>query len=396
MTTPELTYLDFAATSALRPPGVARAMVEFLDDVGATAGRGGHRLAVAAGRVALKCRQALARVLALPGDPGRITFTMNATHALNTALFGVLRPGDALVVTALDHNSVQRPAHWLASERGIELRFVPGRIGGELDMQQYTRAIDGARIVVLNAVSNVLGTSLDLRQLASLARDAGALVLVDGAQSAGHMPFTPAQDGADLVALTGHKGLLGPQGIGALWVREGVDVAPLLFGGTGGNSLEREMPAAYPDHLEGGTSNGPGIAGLAAGLAWLLEHDLTELHARTAGLKAKLRHGLVTIPGVRVLSPAAPEGGAIVTITTDSIDPATLATRLDREHGILVRSGLHCAPDAHRLLGTAETGAVRFSLGWCTEEDDIERAVRAVEMVAGTATSVPVGVPTKS
>jgi cysteine desulfurase family protein len=377
----ELTYLDFAATSAPRPPEVARAVADFIDDIGATSGRGGHRLAVSAGRVALRCRQTLARLLELPGDPGRIAFMMNATHALNTALFGLLRPRDVLVVTALDHNSVLRPAHKLRQERALDVRLVPGNAEGELDLRQYERALAGARMVVLNAVSNVLGTALDISALSGLAHAAGALVLVDGAQAAGHMPFAPAAAGADMVALTGHKGLLGPQGIGALWVREGIDIAPLITGGTGGNSLDREMPSAYPDHLEAGTTNGPGIAGLSAGLDWLLAHGVARLHEHLAALKAQLREGLAAIPGVRVVSPAAPDGGAIVTIVALDVDPATLAARLDREHGVLVRAGLHCAPDAHQLIGTAQTGAVRLSLGWCSERADVERAVLAVEAI---------------
>jgi cysteine desulfurase/selenocysteine lyase len=377
----ELAYFDFAATSALRPPEVAQAVAGFMEDIGATSGRGGHRLAVAAGRIALKGRQKLARLLDLPGDPGRIAFMMNATHALNTALFGLLQPHDALVVTALDHNSVLRPAHKLSLERAIDVRLVRGNQDGELDLAQYQRAVEGARLVVLNAVSNVLGTALDIAGLSRLAHAAGAFVLVDGAQAAGHLPFSPAADGADLVALAGHKGLLGPQGIGALWVREGIDVAPLITGGTGGNSLERQMPVPYPDHLEAGTSNGPGIAGLTAGIEWLLEQDVALMHQRVSSLKAELREGLGGIPGVRVVSPAAPHGGGIVTIVTDDVDPATLAARLDREHDVLVRSGLHCAPDAHLLLGTAATGAVRFSLGWCSERHDVERALHGVAAI---------------
>ena len=377
----ELAYLDFAATSAVRPPEVARAVAGFIDDIGATSGRGGHRLAVSAGRVALRCRQSLARLLELPGDPGRIAFMMNATHALNTALFGLLRPHDALVVTALDHNSVLRPAHKLSQERAIDVRLVAGNAEGELDLERFERALEGARLVVLNAVSNVLGSSLDIAALSRLAHAAGALVLVDGAQAAGHMPFAPAAAGADLVALTGHKGLLGPQGIGALWVREGIDVVPLITGGTGGNSLDREMPGAYPDHLEAGTTNGPGIAGLSAGVDWLLARDVARLHEHLGALKVELREGLASIPGVRVLSPPAPDGGAIVTINTHDVDPATLAARLDREHGVLVRPGLHCAPDAHRLIGTAASGAVRLSLGWCNERADVERALRGVAAI---------------
>lgn len=379
-------YLDHAATSAVRPAAVIDAVTDFLGNVGATAGRGGHRLSVEAGRVALRCRQALARLLALPGDPGRIAFMLNATHALNTALHGVLRPGDAAVVTTFDHNSVLRPAFWLAHRRGVHIRRVLVEADGSIDQRAFEHAVAGARLVSLNAVSNVLGTRLDVRRLARLAHDAGAIVLVDGAQAAGHIPFAPAADGADILALSGHKGLLGPQGVGALWARDGIDVEPLLTGGTGGDSLDPEMPVAWPDHIEAGTTNGPGIAGLRAGVDWLLEHGVDALHARIGALKAELHAALSAVPGVSVLSPPAPDGAGIVTIVAHDIDPAVLALRLDREHGVLARPGLHCAPDVHRMLGTAERGALRFSLGWSSTPADVRRAVDAIERItAGRA-----------
>ncbi len=386
MVDPELTYLDFAATSAVRPGEVTAAVTAVLERVGATSGRGGHRLAVAAGRIALHTRQGLARLLGLPGDAGRIVFTLNATHALNTALFGFLRRGDAVVVTPFEHNAVLRPLHILAERRGIEVRNVPGDSSGALDPVAYARAVEGARLVALNAVSNVTGTRLDVAGLARIAHAAGALVLVDGAQAAGHVPFEPAADGADLLGLSGHKGLLGPQGVGALWVRDGVWIEPLLSGGTGGDSLDPAMPAAYPDHLEAGTTNGPGIAGLGAGVDWLLAHGVRALHERLGQLKSALYEGITAIAGVRVISPPAPDGAGIVTFVARDIDPSSLAARLDREHGVLCRPGLHCAPEVHRMLGTHRTGAVRLSLGWSSTEADVARAVRAVDMVVTSRT----------
>lgn len=371
-------YLDFAATAAVRPPAVIRAVTEFLQAVGATPGRGGHRLAVEAGRTALHCRQLLARLLGIPGDAGRIAFMFNATHALNTALYGVLQRGHALVVTSFDHNAVLRPAHQLARERGVEVRLVAGDSAGALDREALAGALRGARLVSINAASNVLGSAVDVKALCAMARDAGALTLIDLAQLAGHVPFDVAACGADLVAFTGHKGLLGPHGTGGLWVREGVDVAPLLTGGTGGESESREMPRAYPDHLEAGTQNGSGIAGLAAGVEWLLEYGVANLHARLSSLKLQFRNGLESIAGVRIISPAAPEGMPIVTVTCDDLDAATVAARLEREHGIMTRAGLHCAPEAHRVVGTLRSGAVRFSLGWSSTEEDVERALAAL------------------
>jgi cysteine desulfurase family protein len=373
-----LHYLDYAATSAIRPESVVEAVTRFLVDCGASPGRGGHSRSIEADRLAFQCRRSIQRVLELPGDPGRVSFTFNATHALNTALWGVLRRGDAVVVSQYDHNAVLRPAHYLARERGVQVRSLSGTPEGDVDFREAERLLEGARLLVINAASNVLGTLLPVQALAELAHAAGALVLVDAAQSAGHLPSRPAQEGADLVAFTGHKGLLGPQGTGGLWVREGLDLEPWFTGGSGGDSSVRDMPARMPDRLEAGTGNAPGLAGLRAGCDFVLEAGVHALHAREVALKARLREGLGSIAGVRLLSPAAPDGVGVVTISCRDVDPGALATMLDREHGVCTRPGLHCAPEAHRLLGTLETGALRFSLGWASTEEDVDQAVRGV------------------
>lgn len=386
-------YMDFAATSAKRPPEVTQAMVAYMEGCGASPGRGGHRLAVDAARVALRCRMALGRLLGIPGDPGRISFMFNATHALNTALWGVLRRGDTVVITAYDHNAVLRPVHQLAIERGVNVRMIAGAPDGSINLDEARAALQGARLLVLNAVSNVLGTPLRVAELTRIAHEAGALVLLDAAQSAGHNHVDIGADDVDIVALTGHKGLLGPQGTGALWVKDGVDIDPFLRGGTGGDSLLREMPAAYPDHLEAGTANAPGVAGLLAGIEWIKAQGVDELHRHGVELKQQLHAGLARVPGVRVLSPASAAGVAIVTIVANEMDVPTLASRLDREHGVLTRPGLHCAPEAHRILGTDKTGAVRFSLGWSTTSDEVEHAINAVAEVVGARKVIAVSDP---
>lgn len=379
----DIIYMDFAATSAVRPAEVAQAMTDYMQGCGASPGRGGHRLAVHASRVSFRCRMALAKLLGIPGDPGRIAFMCNATHAINTALWGTLQSGDVVVISPYDHNAVLRPVDRISRERGVEVRVLAGAPDGSIDYDDAVRKFAGAKLVVLNSASNVLGTLLDVPRLAKLAHEAGALVLVDAAQSAGHMHVNVAADGVDMVALTGHKGLLGPQGTGALWVREGVDVEPMLRGGTGGDSMLREMPPAYPDHLEAGTSNAPGIAGLHAGIDWINAQTVSALHNHGRDLKQRLRSGFVSLPGVRVLSPEAPDGVALVTIVANNIDVPTLASRIDREFGILTRPGLHCAPEVHKLLGTEQTGAVRFSLGWSTTVEEVDRAIDAVAQVTG-------------
>ncbi len=379
-------YLDYAATSAVRPDRVIHAVTTFLSQNGASPGRGGHRLAIEADRTALHCRQALAKLLDIPGDAGRIAFFPNATYAINTALHGTLRHGDRVVITTYDHNAVLRPVRSLASQRALDVVMVQGDASGALDLNAYARAVDGARVVVLNGASNVLGTSLDIPSLAATARAAGAMVLVDAAQVAGEMPFSVAASGADMVAITGHKGLLGPPGTGGLWVRDGIEIDALVTGGTGGDSMDPFMPASYPDHLEAGSQNGAGIAGLGAGVDWLLEHDVARVHARTTAHARALHSGLSALPSVRVLSPLAPRdrpGTPIVTFVAARVDPGTMALRLDREFGVLARAGLHCAPEVHRMLGTADTGAVRMSAGWATTDEDIDSAIRAVATILG-------------
>jgi len=379
-----LVYLDYAATSAVRPEAVVEAVAAYLRDVGASPGRGGHRLAVAAGRTVLHCRLALAELFAVPGDPGRVTLQPSATHALNAALRGVLRPGDRVVRTAYDHNSVRRPVAALARE-GVRETVLAGAPDGRVDPDEAERAIRGdgrpARLLVLPHASNVLGTVLPVARLADMARAHGTLVLLDAAQSAGHLPVRVDELGVDLLAFAGHKGLLGPQGTAGLWVREGVEVAPVLAGGTGGDSAPDTMPEAYPDRLEAGTLNGPGIAGLLAGVRWVQGAGLEALHAHEAALKARLRRGLAAVPGVRVLSPEAPEGVGIVSVAAEAVEAHELALRLDRGHGVLTRAGLHCAPGAHGVLGTLACGAVRFSVGWATTAEEVDRAVAAVRAV---------------
>jgi cysteine desulfurase / selenocysteine lyase len=392
-------YLDYAATSAVRPPEVVQAVADFLSTIGATPGRGTHRLALSAGRIAFRCRRALAELLSIPGDPGRIAFQFGATHALNTALFGTLRPGDTVVRTALDHNAVRRPIAALR-DRGVQEVVLSGTSDGGIDLDEAERAIAGtagmrsvrfprrpARLLVLPHASNVLGTLTPVAELAEIARACGTLVLVDAAQSAGHVPVAVERMGADMIALTGHKGLLGPQGTGGLWVREGVEVEPLLFGGTSSGSWEEDMPEAFPDHLEAGSQNGPGLAGLLAGTEWLLRHGVASVHQRTRRLADQLRERLKAIAGVKIHSPADPRGTGIVTITVDGWDSGELARRLDVEHGILTRAGLHCAPETHVLLGTERGGALRISFGWASEDDHAQRAADALVALCGNGSA---------
>jgi selenocysteine lyase/cysteine desulfurase len=256
-----------------------------------------------------------------------------------------------------------------------------GAADGSIDLDELERVLSGARLLALPHAGNVLGSALPVAEMARRAHAAGALVLVDAAQSAGHLPIDVEAMGIDLLAFTGHKGLLGPQGTGGLYVRPGLEIDPQWAGGTGGDSMPLEMPEAMPDRLEAGTLNGPGIAGLLAGVEWLAERGVAAVHARETALKLRLRGALGAVRGVRVHSPAAPDGVGIVTVTADGITPAELAARLDREHGVMTRAGLHCAPEQHRLCGTEAAGAVRFSVGWATTEAEVDAAAAAVASI---------------
>ena len=386
-------YLDYAATCGVRPAEVVDAVCDYLRDVGATPGRSGHRRAVEAGRIALRCRTALAGLLGAPGDPGRVVFQLNATHALNTALHGLLRPGDRVVRTAYDHNAIRRPVAALAAH-GVRSSVIPGAPDGSVDLALAERLLEGAgdpaRVLVLPHASNALGTVLPVAELAERAHRVGARVVLDAAQTVGHLPVEVERLGADVVCFAGHKGLLGPGGIGGLWIREGVEVRPSVAGGTGADSHAEAMPELLPDRLEAGSQNGPGIAGLLAGVRWVQRRTPKAIHAREAALKARVREQLAALPGVRVLSPAAPEGVPIVLVDVVAVPAAEVAHRLDRDFGVLVRAGVHCAPESHRLLGTDGGGAVRFSLGWATTEEDVDLATDAVAaIVAGARTNLP-------
>jgi cysteine desulfurase/selenocysteine lyase len=389
-----IVYLDYAATSAIRPAAVVDAVASYLRDVGATPGRAGHRRALDAGRVAFRCRRALADLFGIPGDPGRIAFQLNATHALNVALFGLAGAGDRVVRTAYDHNSVRRPVAALVA-RGARETVLPGSAEGGVDLDEAERALAGAagqgraRVLVVPHASNVLGSVLPVAELAERAHAAGAVVVVDAAQSAGHVPVNVERMGIDVLCFTGHKGLLGPQGTGGVWVREGIDLGPLLFGGTGSDSWDAAMPAALPDRLEAGTQNAPGIAGLLAGVEWVRAEGVDAIHAREAALKQRLRNQLASVDGLRLVSPEAPDGVGIVTVVARGLDPAEMARRLDRDFGVLTRSGLHCAPEAHGILGTAERGAVRFSVGWATTEAEVDLAASAVAALCAAETTAP-------
>jgi len=372
-------YLDNAATAWPKPPSVGETMASFLRDNAANPGRGGHAMSLEAGRTVFLCRQSLAALFGV-ADASRLIFTASATQALNIALFGVLRPGDHCITTSLEHNAVARPLHHLA-EQGVEVTIVPGEEDGSLPFEAVAKAMrKNTRLVAMTHASNVCGTMLPVEKVGQLARQAGALFLLDAAQTAGVFPIDVEKLGVDLLAVPGHKSLLGPPGVGALYVREGVDVVPLLYGGTGSFSMHMAMPEVYPDRLEAGTLNTVGIAGLAAALEYITLRGLPNIYRHESELVMRLRHGLSSIAGVKVYGRSG--GAPIVAFNIYDLGSTEVAHILDANFGLATRAGLHCAPLAHQTLGTTTQGAVRASPGPFSTTAEVDELLAAVEEIA--------------
>ncbi len=370
----EVIYFDNAATSHPKPECVYRAVDHFLREIGASPGRAGHRLGLWASQVVLEARERLAGLFHV-NDSSRVILTGNCTEALNLAIKGSLRPGDHVVTSGVEHNSVMRPLRGLESAGTIELTVVPCTREGWLspvDVEKRLKA--NTRLVVVTHASNVVGTVQPVGEIGRLTRKRGALFLVDAAQSAGLEPIDVPGLGIDLLAFSGHKGLLGPQGSGGLVVNEGVELVPLKEGGTGSRSQHETQPTHLPDRYESGTLNGPGIAGLAAGVGYLQEMGVDAVKAKLKELTALLLAELSRTPGVTIYGPRDPDRQtAVVSFTLAGVDTGELEGILDRRFGIMVRSGLHCSPAAHRTIGTFRRtrGTARVGLGLFNTADQV-------------------------
>lgn len=373
-------YLDNAATSFPKPGCTVQAMTSALTNCGANPGRSGHKLAIEAGRIMEGCREEIANMLS-EADASRVAFAQNATDALNMAIHGVLRSGDHVISTLIEHNSVLRPLSELSRSGVITLTLVPPDGNGRIQVQDIEHALTPrTRLVAMTHMSNVLGIAQDVAAVGAMCRRRGVLLLVDCAQTAGHLPLTPRAWGCSLLAMPGHKGLLGPHGTGALWVAPGVTLAPLRQGGTGSMSESMFQPRMIPDSLESGTQNLPGIAGLHAGMRFALAHR-AQVHEQTIALCATMREELLNLPGVRVYTQP---GASLVSFNIGGIASQEAASALDGL-GIAVRGGLHCAPGVHRFLGTLSCGAVRVSPGFLNTREDAMALVRAVSRIARDA-----------
>jgi cysteine desulfurase / selenocysteine lyase len=383
---PDLIYLDNAATSFPKPAAVGERMAAFLGTEAGNPGRSGHRLAVAAASVVSDTRRRAARLLGAR-NADQIVFTAGATDALNTALWGFLRPGDRVVTTTMEHNSVARPLRAL-EDVGVVIVRVACAPDGSLDPADVERALREAptRLVAILHASNVTGTLLPVADVVGMAHAVGSAVLIDAAQTAGAIPIDVMALGVDLLAAPGHKGLLGPTGTGVLYVAPGVSLRPLRQGGTGTRSEDERQPEEMPDGLEAGTVNTVGIAGLGAALGVIADRGVPAIRAHEVELTERLLAGLGEIRGVTCYGPRdSAERVGVVSINVAGWEPVDLAAALDSSFGIAVRPGLHCAPAAHRTIGTFPRGTLRLSPGPFTAPSEIDRAVEAIGLVAAAA-----------
>ncbi|QOY60221.1 aminotransferase class V-fold PLP-dependent enzyme [Thermophilibacter immobilis] len=383
-------YLDNAATTLHKPQSVIDAVVAALGSLG-NAGRGATSESLDASRVVHGCRERVARLLGC-SVPDHVAFAANSTAALNCAIRGLVGPGDHVVTTVLEHNSVLRPLNRLVDEKGVRVEHAGCDARGRLDMGELERLVaPDTRAVVVTHASNVTGNVVDVARVARIAHAAGALCVVDASQTAGCVPVDMSAMGLDVVCFTGHKGLMGPQGTGGLACAEGVDVRPYSEGGTGVHSFDRRQPLGWPTRLEAGTLNAHGLAGLSAGLDFIEGRGgVNAVGAHDRAMARRLYEGVRDLPGVTVYGdwpdadPAAPRAG-IVALNVGALDSSSVADMLMEGWGIACRPGAHCAPLMHEALGTKEQGIVRLSVSWFTTEAEVDAAVDAVREIAEAA-----------
>ena len=374
-------YFDNAATTLRKPDCVTQAVVQAMQSFG-NSGRGVHGGALSASRIIYDARAALAQLFGAE-SPERVAFTANSTQALNTAIKGVLNPGDHVITTALEHNSVLRPLYEL-EDRGVELTILPADSLGNIRYEDFEEKLrPNTKAIVTTHGSNLTGNLLDIAKIGAIARKLGLIYIVDASQTAGVFHIDVQKMGIDILCFTGHKGLLGPQGTGGLYVRSGLEIRPLLSGGSGVQTYLRSHPPQMPTALEAGTLNGHGIAGLGAAVRHLLEIGTQTVRERERELMMAFYQEVTRIPGITVYGDfTSMDRCAIVSLNVRDYDSGEVSDALSEEYGIATRPGAHCAPLMHKALGTVEQGAVRFSFSHYNTEEEIKIAVSALRELA--------------
>lgn len=371
-------YMDNAATTMQKPEAVKQAVLAAMDSLG-NAGRGASSPALDASRVIYAARDALARLFHAE-SPSRIAFTANSTESLNIAIKGLFAPGDHVITTVLEHNSVLRPLYE-CRERGLELTILGCDEKGNISYDEMERAIrDNTKAVVCTHASNLTGNMIDPYRVGAITGRHGILYVLDASQSAGVWPIDVQKMGIDVLCFTGHKSLLGPQGTGGMYVRTGVEIRPLLSGGSGVDTYNPRHPSQMPTALEAGTLNGHGIAGLGAAVRYLEETGIDRIRERELSLMRRFYKGISCVPGIVVYGDfTVGERAPIVSFNIRDYDSSEVSDELNETYGIVTRPGAHCAPLMHRALGTVEQGAVRFSFSHFNTEEEVDAAIQAVK-----------------
>lgn len=374
-------YFDNAATSLQKPDSVADAVYAAIKSMG-NCGRGSHTASLEAGRTIYKTREILAKLFNIK-DASRIAFTLNATESLNTALKGLLNHGDHVITTELEHNSVLRPLYELES-KGVELAIIKSDLSGNIKIEDIKASIKkNTKMVICGHSSNLTGNLLDIKEIGKICKEENVLFVVDAAQTAGIFPIDVEEQMIDVLCFTGHKGLLGPQGTGGIYVREGILISPLKTGGSGFLSFLKTHPDIMPECLEAGTLNGHGIAGLYAGVSYIMEKGMKAIREKEQKLMWQFYEGIRENPKIKIYGDFTTKNrAAIVTFNIADYDSGEVSDELAQEYGIYTRSGGHCAPLLHEALGTKEQGAVRFSFSHFNTEDEVDIAINAVKNLA--------------
>ena len=374
-------YLDNAATSFPKPESVYRAIEDFMRKGGGSPSRGGYSKGQESESKLIRLRSRLSSLLGII-DPSRLIFTANATDALNLALKGWLCEGDHVVTTDLEHNAVLRPLWGLRKTRQIDVTIVKSSALGEIDPQDFRRAVT-PRTRLFSAVhaSNVLGTILPIFEISKISRELQIPFLVDGSQTAGAIPINLQELDIDFFAFTGHKSLLGPTGTGGLYVKSGIELQPFREGGNGSHSEDLNQPVIWPERFESGTPNMLGLVGLLAGIEFLIEKKVEAIQAHETCLNKMFMENMLLVEGIKVHGPTADKKVGITSINFQSLDSSEIGQILGKKFGIMVRTGLHCAPLVHENIGTKNQGTVRFSVGWSTTPNEIEHVIQTIQEI---------------
>lgn len=373
-------YFDNAATTFPKPQEVYDSIIDAMMNYGANPGRSGHKSALKTSRGVFETRQLLSKLFNT-GNPMNIIFTFNCTESLNIGIKGILKPGDHVITTSMEHNSVLRPIKYLENI-GVESTIVNANSQGLIDPINIEKAIkENTKLIVTTHISNLVGTIVPIEEIGAIAKKHGLLYMVDAAQSAGVYDIDVKRMNIDILAFPGHKGLLGPQGTGGLYINEDLDIEGLFQGGTGSESSSMIQPNVWPDRFESGTVNAPGLIGLGRGIKYILDNGMEKLRSHELELTNHFIDEIKKIDGIKLYGPLDNRQGPLVTLNIRNLDSSELSYILDNEFEIAVRPGLHCAPLGHKTIGTLDQGTVRFSFGIFNTHEEIEIAVKALRNI---------------